>query len=947
MKQLRIFTVVFALLMVYSVTPQPSYAAGLTQSQISSILNLLIAFGADQSIINNVAHDLGGTTSSGAGSLLISVAATPASQTIVAGSIVTAANIQLDASGSSEDVRVNGLGALYTDNIAVDPMGCQVFNGTTALTTGVNVVNPSGTGIKTFVFDSSLIVPRGTVKILTIRCLVSSSAANGTFNWGVQAGAVSLAVGVSTGQTIFPVAITNGGPTMSLTQSGGGSLSVSNYGGVSTTQVAAGGTSGVMLGAFRLHAGAESVLVQKMSVFIDDYRFSPSDISQAYIYDGSTMVGRAIFSTNNVRPAGYYSVVSLDQNITVPANSDKYITIRGDLAAIGVGKPGHSGHDIQVGIGEVSGYGVSSGSVIATNPNDGTPFSSTNTIIYRSFPSLSLVSLPSTGLSDGKLLRFKVTANTAGDISLGEVTIRMNGLASNANGQADLYAYTDPSFSLPAANTPNPSGAINGAAISYASNGAYLWFPYPVVIPAGMTYYFELRDSTKGSGFPTNSALSTTLLAASAPLDGAVPATSLMGKDAVFVWSPNSNTTSTFSDTDWFLGFGLPGFPAEGLTQVRTGSSPVTPTPAAASIDYGSLTSTTGNPTISGSAYGTFSNFGISIDNGDKEYGSGNIPVVGTRWSVTVSPALPSGTHNVVVYGDNVALARGVLTIVKPTTTTPPVCSPVPAVDCASGYHLEKQANNAYGCAVADKCVANPVTTPTPTPTTAAAEVRAIGVYQGTGGVSDFCHSTPGTVTVTVPKNTAPIILALSAYEPVKWVLHVDPGTTIKKIILSGYNAQTVSGQAAGVAVENHFYNDYARYTQGSATYSSNSGSFYNDQASMPATIFDWAGDASCAATSAAIVNTHRRYFNGSSDYFYAYANGSSEYTNLANKLQALTGLPVTSFQGAYAGSSFTLTTKVSQLRDTMSTLVRAVSLVNSGMAAVMDAYLNLFGLAL
>ncbi len=58
MKQLRIFIVAFALLMLLTVMPAPTHAAGLTASQISSILNLLASFGADQNIINNVYANL-------------------------------------------------------------------------------------------------------------------------------------------------------------------------------------------------------------------------------------------------------------------------------------------------------------------------------------------------------------------------------------------------------------------------------------------------------------------------------------------------------------------------------------------------------------------------------------------------------------------------------------------------------------------------------------------------------------------------------------------------------------------------------------------------------------------------------------------------------------------------------------------------------------------------
>ncbi len=58
-------------------------------------------------------------------------------------------------------------------------------------------------------------------------------------------------------------------------------------------------------------------------------------------------------------------------------------------------------------------------------------------------------------------------------------------------------------------------------------------------------------------------------------------------------------------------------------------------------------------PTISGTASGV-NQVGISISNsGGKIYGSGFIPVVNGKWSVTVSPALTPGIHGVYVYDTN------------------------------------------------------------------------------------------------------------------------------------------------------------------------------------------------------------------------------------------------------------------------------------------------------
>ena len=83
-----------------------------------------------------------------------------------------------------------------------------------------------------------------------------------------------------------------------------------------------------------------------------------------------------------------------------------------------------------------------------------------------------------------------------------------------------------------------------------------------------------------------------------------------------------------------------------------------------ASLDQSSMTSTSGTPTISGTA--SVGAVGVVISNsGGKAYGSGLVGNNGGRWSATVSPALPAGTYTVIVnnYFSNVALAKGTLTV--------------------------------------------------------------------------------------------------------------------------------------------------------------------------------------------------------------------------------------------------------------------------------------------
>ncbi len=145
------------------------------------------------------------------GSLAVSVSATPTSSTIVAGSQgVTFTNYIFDATQSNESVRfsslplnVFGTGGMH--NLST----CQLYDGSIALNTGLNVINPVDNSFQQFVFNNPIIIQQGMIKTLSLKCNVSSAVSFGkTFGWGMTDNLVASrlnAVGVSSGQSIVPV----------------------------------------------------------------------------------------------------------------------------------------------------------------------------------------------------------------------------------------------------------------------------------------------------------------------------------------------------------------------------------------------------------------------------------------------------------------------------------------------------------------------------------------------------------------------------------------------------------------------------------------------------------------------------------------------------------------------------------------------------------------------
>ncbi|MBI2030918.1 hypothetical protein HYT05_04820 [Candidatus Kaiserbacteria bacterium] len=237
--------------------------------------------------------------------LAIAVSATPAAQNIVAGQQgVVFANFQFDASQSGEDVRFSSLGLTASTSAALnsttDVTSCQLFDGATALNTGSNVVNPTititaGTATAvTFTLDGVFTVPKGTVKTLTLKCNVSSSA-SGSLKWGMtstQIGAVA-ATGVTSSVSVTPTGSTNNGQLMTVAS---GSLVVSTDSSSPSYTVVAAGSTGVTMGAFKFRPTNDAINLTRIGLKLTTTASSSaSDLVTVRLYNGATEIGQATF----------------------------------------------------------------------------------------------------------------------------------------------------------------------------------------------------------------------------------------------------------------------------------------------------------------------------------------------------------------------------------------------------------------------------------------------------------------------------------------------------------------------------------------------------------------------------------------------------------------------------------------------------------------------------
>jgi len=549
-----------------------------------------------------------------AASLAVTVSTDPVAQNVVAGAQnFTFGNIQLDASQSAEDIRVNNLlvSLTYSSTTAAGDRisSCVVYDGATALTTGSNVYNPSNATTtapttRTFTFDNGLTVLKGTVKTLGIKCNVSSSAeAGGRYAFGVLTGTGATGVGsisatgLQSSGTVTPTGPTNAGQNMTVTTTG--SLVASTDPSTPGYTIASAGSTGVTMGVFKLRASNEDINVFRIGLHLTNTASSTAaDVGNVYLYAGSTLLGTATFTGGNVDATSTLSTV-----LNVPRDTETRVTVKADLPNIGISYPAVDGHivaiDIDVagaaGNNNTSGTGVQSGATV--DPTGSTAVAGIR--LFKSYPVFAIDTLPAGGVADGRLMRFKVTANAKGDIGIGKFSATLaTTSASSAAGMitnANIFGFTDSAYSQPISgiNTGGQFLTTSLCASGCTSNSPTLLFysqttagaSTTVQVPAGETRYFEVRATVAGNG--TSYSVTTSLLGDTAyPSLASTFTTSSFTETASttdaaggggagnagarFMWATNATTTTGFTGNNWTNGFGLQGLPSSGIITTRT-----------------------------------------------------------------------------------------------------------------------------------------------------------------------------------------------------------------------------------------------------------------------------------------------------------------------------------------------------------------------------------------
>ncbi|MDO8676329.1 MAG: dockerin type I domain-containing protein [Candidatus Azambacteria bacterium] len=325
--------------------------------------------------------------------LNVSVAGTPVSQNIIAGSSgVIFANYILDAGQSSEDVRITSMQLnLFGNSQIGDLTACAFYDGNSILNTGSSMMSTTGAGLYTFVFDANKtpIIAKGYSKNLALKCNISS-VAKGSYAWGIASGAKINAVGVSSGNTPTVTVTASNGNLMTVISRGTWKVELDTSSPVSST-VYNNSTDSVVATVLKISALNEAINVTSIGLQLGG-SISSGAIVRYSVWDEATLAAEGNF-INVPRTATALFVLNLISGLNIPKDSYKKLIIEVNFSAssgLSAGDTLSVGYD---GDSWSGGKGVFSGALI---------YSSTKTDVVGN--AINIVSAPTSlqlGDADG------------------------------------------------------------------------------------------------------------------------------------------------------------------------------------------------------------------------------------------------------------------------------------------------------------------------------------------------------------------------------------------------------------------------------------------------------------------------------------------------------------------------------------------------------------------
>ncbi len=542
-----------------------------------------------------------------AAALTISVSSDPAAQTVVAGTQdFTFAKYVFDATDSGSDIKITAVkpGIITTDPAYPDLISnIELFDGDTEISVDTDSTAYSGSGTTAGgsatttlnLTPGALAISAGTTKVITVKADIGTGQTSGDLKIGMQANGVNATD--DEGTTVDEDVTAGQGQTMTLTT--GGQLNLSALTDPSSALVVA-GSSDVAVGKFTLQAKYEDININYVGITLAaaDGLVDASEQDQiqtvALYEDG---VAEAIGS---IEVTAANATITPSTTLTLPIGTTKNYTLKATFAELTDVSPAESGAGVKFQITSLDATGVSPGSTAITV--SGLDASFNNFTIFKSLPTVAMLSFSGadtiTGNSVVSLVKFKVTANSAGPISLYRFTFGIStttvNLGTDVTNTSGYYLYMSDSEGSLGDIVSRGSGTakadMKGTPSGSAGTEALIetWFDVndddtsgtaeeQLIINAGDTKYFTLRGtiSSGHDGTADNESISTVLAG-----DGDFTDSALLGADGVdavdqddFIWS-DLNADLYASSTATRTAMYVNGYRVSGLAS--TSSTPQT-----------------------------------------------------------------------------------------------------------------------------------------------------------------------------------------------------------------------------------------------------------------------------------------------------------------------------------------------------------------------------------
>lgn len=309
-----------------------------------------------------------------------------------------------------------------------------------------------------------------------------------------------------------------------------------------------GGSSSAVLAKYRFSAANEELKLAKVRLNVA----SAAAVSSLSLYDGSTLVAGPA-SVDGSSNADFSNM-----NFVIPKDGVKVLTVKGNLNSVGSsGAASGSAATVTltsatVGTFEVRGTTAGSTALITTFA--GSPLSGNEKIVRKTKPTVSLVALPSTTLSNGTQTtqRFTISADANGDVYLGGYTINV----MNATAAGTVKCDTESSIRRVGDGTNVPGTCNEGTFGTSITNTMSILFGNEERVAAGTSRTYDVKVAAEG--------ITTT----GGSLSSYVQSTG-------FIWSDRSldghDTSAPYSGADWFTdGTYLKVLPTEPQTITKS-----------------------------------------------------------------------------------------------------------------------------------------------------------------------------------------------------------------------------------------------------------------------------------------------------------------------------------------------------------------------------------------